>query len=258
MSKFLVFVLLAIFSHFFVQVPFFALLLLTVICYLVFFLVSPKKAVLIFLFFLISQGVLTYFTRMPIVANLDELGIFCITFLLLARKLYKREKILTGGIEIPLLFLTILGFLSNIINRIVPWPVAVGGYILFIKGFLLFYILLNLGINTEDLKKFKPMFYLLGVFTFLYGVLGLIWPKFFLIPLGIMPDTRFGFPTMQSFMGHPGAFAALMGILYCFSFTDALYKKRPIYILLTLIFFLAVILSFRRTTLAGIILASFV
>jgi hypothetical protein len=70
-------------------------------------------------------------------------------------------------------------------------------------------------------------------------------------------DKRYGLTSAQSVMGHPGAFAAFMAILACYSTAEGLIKRDKKSLLITAIFVVAMILSLRRTSLLGYLIAVF-
>ncbi|MBN1587100.1 MAG: hypothetical protein JW937_06700 [Candidatus Omnitrophica bacterium] len=240
----------------FVQVPVLAILFLGTIAFCAVFWVFPKSSVFFFLIFMLFQGPIAYFAKAGVVYNLEELGIVLMAVLVAVKKLVLRKPFYRSGVDLPLLSLVLIGTVSSFVYRIVPPVVAFGGLVLFLKGFLLFYIFLNLDLEEDDIRKFKTWFYMLGIFTVLYGVLAGIWPGIFLAAVGSVPYTRFGMPALQAYLGHPGSFSALMGVLFCFAFADRLSRKSPKSTLLVVIFLAGIILSLRRTTFLGVLCGS--
>lgn len=211
----------------------------------------------LFFIFLLLQQNLAYLTKIGIIVNLDELIIILLLLMLLLKKIILKRNFCKSKIALALFLLIIFGLVSTFMHRLVPFPIALGGLLLFLKGFILFYIFLNSDLNQFELNKFRKMFYIVGIITLCYAVLGVIWPHFFLESIGVTYQARFGIPALQSFLGHPGAFAALMGICFCFSFAEALIRKKSIYILMSVIFLISIIFSMRRTTLLGVLIAFF-
>lgn len=241
-------------SLFFLQSPTLAIILICFISFCALFWFFPKVSLFFFFLFLIFQGVIAYLTKAGIIYNFDELGVLCMAVLLILRKLITKQPFYISNIDIPLVFLISIGLISSIVFKIVPFSIALGGLLLFLKGFIIFYIFMSVEIDVTDIKRFSSLLYIIGIFTLIYGVLGLIWPGFFLAKIGVSFSGRFGIPALQSFLGHPGGFSAFMGILFCFSFAGALIKNKLRYYILPSLFFLGIIFSLRRTTLTGVFL----
>lgn len=246
---------LILFTLFFIQIPIVGALLLFLLLFSVVFWVFPKQTLLGFFLFMLFQGTLAQLTRLGVVFNLDELGIIAMVGLVLIRKIVLQKNFFRSPIDIPLFILVIIGSLSSIMHNIVPWPVAAGGLFLFLKGFFLYYIVANVELQLEDVEMFKKWLYGLGLLTLIHGVLGVFWPRIFLIPIGVSPSGRFGLPSLQSYLGHSGGFSALMGILFCSALIDNVTKKQWRYGFLAVLFFTGIIFALRRTTLVGVILA---
>lgn len=242
-------------SYTFLQLPVLASVLLALFLFVYIFIFFPKTSLLIFLFFLIFQNVITFLTKIGVVFSLDELIILNIFVLLLVKKIILKEPFILEKIFIPVFFLIGFGLVSTVVYKLVPFGVALGGMLLFLKGFILYLIILNIRITEQNIQMLARILAVLGIVAVGYGILGIVYPGIFLNSLGIEVQKRYGFPAMQSFLGHPGSFAALIGILFCFSYSKALLKQSKRQMLLSIIYIIAIIFSFRRTTLVGVLLA---
>lgn len=239
----------------FIQVPLITFVFLGVIAFSMAFWIYPKQTLFGFWVFLLFQPVITIGIQSGIIFFLDEMGLVAMASLLTAKRLITRKPFYWSGIFIPLVLLVLLGGISSIVHQVVPGIISAFGLLLFLKGFLLYYIFLNLDVELSDVLWFKKALYGIGIFTFVYGILAMIWPGIFLWILKTPPDWRFGFPSMQSYLGHPGAFSALMGILLCFAITDRWMHKKFRYTVLIFLFLAGTVLSLRRTSLTGVVLA---
>ena len=255
---FMALLFLALSTLLFIYAPIFFGLLFLVLVFCAIFWAYPKGTLLFFLIFMLLQGPIAQLTRLGIIFNLEELGILAMAFLVFAKRLVLRKPFYPMAIGKPLFMLLLIGAVSSIIYHIVPGIVAFGGAFLFLKGFMLYYIFLNVDITFEDVQKFKRWFYGIGILTVMYAILGIVSWDIFLKPIGIRPSERFGIPALQSYLGHPGTFSALMGVLICFVVVDILIRKKMRHNLLFILFLTATIFSFRRTTLLGVIIACIV
>jgi hypothetical protein len=195
--------------------------------------------------------------RLKIIQNLDEAAIIVLFTLMVIRRLARKEKFFGSPIDMPVIALILLGFASSITNRIVSFQTTIGGAVLFVKGFLLFYIFAYSDFKEKHLKYYMKGFLIVGFIVMLYGVLAVIWPNAFLVKLGYLPNTTsFGFAAMQSVFGHPGAFGAFMAILGCYSMAAFLVTGKRKYAILIAVFMVGIIFSFRRTSLFGFVLVT--
>jgi hypothetical protein len=232
----------------------FLLLICTII--VVLFILKPQFLLFLFGYFLLFQPMIVGITRLNIVQNLDEAMIFILFTTMCVKKIIKKETFVKTPIDIPLLSVVLIGLLSTVTNQVVSVPVSLGGLLLFVKGFVIFYIFTNTNFNTQHLRLFLIGFLAVGLFLGVYGILAVFFSKALLLSLGfIIPTSRFGFIPMQSLFGHPGAFSAFMAIIACFSISAVLIRNKKRFIFLTIFSVICVILSLRRTSLAGVVIA---
>lgn len=124
------------FSLIFVYSPIFAIMLLGLTLFCVFFWFFPKISLFFFLLFMLLQGVIVHLTKLGIINSLDELGILSIAFLLIVKKLILRRPFYKSTIALPLILVVTIGLISTTVYKIVPYAIAWGGVLLFLKGLL--------------------------------------------------------------------------------------------------------------------------
>lgn len=194
--------------------------------------------------------------HIPYLQQFDEFLLLMSLVIIFLRKLIAKEAITRTPIDWIFFSLLAIGVISSAIHHIVPISVALGGLLLFCKGFIFFYVFANIPMRAQDLNILMKTFLILGIAVAMYGILGAIAPGLFLLPLGItMKNSYFSIPALQSFLGHPGAFAAFMAVLGAFTFSQYWITGEKRFLLLNVFFVVCMILSFRRTSVAGYFLA---
>lgn len=222
----------------------------------VFYWVRPQYVLFFVGCFFILQSSIVQLTRSPVVARLDELVILFLFLLTVMKSAVEKRPLSRTPIDLPLFGLIVIGTMGSVVYQIVSTPITLGGLLLFTKGFLIFYIFANTDFNEDHLRFYKKGFLIVGLLICVHGLLGAISPDIFLHPLGIIQqDRRFGLNSAQSVMGHPGAFSAFMAILACYSTAEGLMKGDRKALFLTALFVIAMILSLRRTSLLGFMIA---
>lgn len=226
------------------------------ICWLIWVgFLNPTRLMLIVGVLLVFQPFLGFF-RIPYLGQFDEFLLLLSLLCVFSRSLIDRRRMINTPVNLWVVLLLMVGFLSSIVNRFVPLSIALGGALLFCKGFLFFYIFANVPLQTRDINSITKTFLIVGLITAIYGILGAIAPSLFLSPLGIVNQSSyFTMPALQSFLGHPGAFAALMAILGAFTFSRYWITGQKKFLLLNIFFVICMILSFRRTSVTGYFLS---
>ena len=213
--------------------------------------------------FLLFQDLIAYNFRnkTPIVGKgikyTDEIVILLCLVLLAIKKLSRREKLITtGSIELPLLLFIVVGLLSSIINK-VPSFIALTQLYLILKGFALFYIIINLGITKEGANSYVRFFGVVALIIFALGIVDFISPSWFRTLLGNRTyiQLRGGLPSVQSIFIHPGQFGWFMAFAALYAFAFYLIYGRFHFLMIGGLFSLGYILSFRRKPIGGIAIA---
>ena len=233
-----------------------ACLLLSLIVSVFFFILRPQLTLFFFGCFLLFQHIIIEITKAGVIRNIDEVIILFFFLVMIFRKILKKELFHMIPVDMPLFGVIVIGSISSIMSGKVSMFVASSGLLLLVKGFLLFYIFANTSFREKDISFFMRTFLVIGLFIALCGLLGFLSPYAFGSILGINPEhKRFGFIAAQSLLRHPGAFAALMAILACYSISAHLINGHKKFLYISIFFIICIIFSFRRTSLFGIILA---
>ena len=198
------------------------------------------------------------FLKLPFLGYFDEFLLLIALVVFLFRKFLDRKPLIRTPIDMCFGGLLVIGMISSIIHQIVPWSVTLGGALLFCKGFLFFYIFSNVTMRQKDIDSMMRIFVALGLAVAGYGILGAFFPGIFLPPLGIPSRQSYFIPSLQSFLGHPGAFAAFMAILASFTFARYWITGQKKALFLNIFFVICMILSFRRTSVMGYFLATLI
>lgn len=196
------------------------------------------------------------FLPLPFIGQIDEFLLLFSFLWIFLRNIIKRNRFVRTPIDFFVIGLFLLGIISSLIHRIVPISIALGGALLFFKGFMFFYIFVNTPMEEKDIVLFFKTFLFIGIVIAVYSLLGAFYPEIFLMPLGITNHASyFSMPALQSFLGHPGAFSAFMAILSAFTFAHYWVTGNRKTLFLNMFFVSCMILSFRRTSFAGYLLA---
>lgn len=189
-----------------------------------------------------------------LVKYVDEFFILLFFFVFLFKMLMRRSSFVKTNIEIPILGFIGIGLLSSIASQ-VPLFIVSSQLFLFIKGFLLFFILANLPISKVQLKRYVKVFLSVAIFIFCLGLVDLIAPMWFRSITGnvMYVDWRSGIPSIKSLFIHPGAFGWFMSFvgLYAFAFFLTFGKLR--YLIIGLLFSFGSFLSMRRKAIGGLL-----
>jgi len=187
------------------------------------------------------------------VGYLDEIIIIWLFILFLFRQSLSRSTFARTGLAIPLIGFSLAGILSSLIGHVPVWIAGIQ-LLLYLKGFLFFYIILHLPSSPRILQSYIRFFACVGIIVLGLGIVDLINPYWFRAITGneINVGLRFGLPSTKSIFTHPGDFGWFMAFLTLYAFSYYMIFNRSIYLALGLIFSLGSFLSMRRRNLAGI------
>jgi len=238
--------------------PSYTLIILIGSTILVFTVLSPKEGFLVTGIFLILQNAVTNNmdvfgapeTITNIVKRADEvIWVFFLVFLLLNNyrgKTWKFKKSLPDKFAITLAF---VGLMSAFINgNSLFWTLP--AIFLTLKGYLLFWIAMNMSIDKQKLIIFfKTLIVILLIIAFI-GFLQYIGIKIFTVK-----DTeRLGVRVVNSIFAHHGTFGSLMAVGIALSIGLKLGTKKNTWLITSIIFSLGLIISSVRRSLIGLIL----
>lgn len=220
--------------------------------------ICPHKLLILFGIFLLVQNLIVAFLRIGLIQYFDEAFIILFFVFTIFRKIIKKERFITSPIDKPLIFLIILGGISSLVQGSTSIFVATVGLLLLIKGLLLFYIFANIDYDEKKLRSFLRVFLFVALFISVTGILGFIDPNGIGKILNVNPEyERLGFIPAQSFLGHPGGFATIIAIFSCFVMAHYLVTSRAKSLFLSLFLLVCLLLSLRRTSVFGLLLAIF-
>ncbi len=230
-------------------------LLVTAYCYLHF----PHRFIMAFGVFILCQKLLKLNAGRinplygTMVGYVDEVVVLWLFILFLFRQSLSRSTFARTGLGIPLLGFALAGILSSLIGHIPAWIVGVQ-LLLYLKGFIFFYIVLHLSNNPRILRTYIRFFAGVGIIILTLGIIDLVNPYWFRAVIGneINVGLRFGLPSTKSIFTHPGDFGWFMAFLTLYGFSYYMIFNRNIYLVFGLIFSLGSFLSMRRRNLAGI------
>lgn len=168
--------------------------------------------------------------------------------------LTKGQRPQKTGIEWLLSLFLLVGIISSVTAQ-VPLFIAASQFLLYIKGFLFFYILSSIPANNLMLRKYVRSFAYVALLFLVLGFVDIVAPSWFRSVTGNVDyiSYRMGIPSVISLFVHPGVFGWFMCFiaLYCFAFFIVFGKGS--YLLTGLAFSLGCFLSMRAKSLGGLV-----
>ncbi len=184
----------------------------------------------------------------------DEVFPILIFGLIFLSRIVQKRKLIKTNIDLPLCFFLLFGIISSISNQ-VPLLINASQLLLYIKGFILFYIFSNLSINKRILRKYLHAFFWVALVIFLLGCVDFIAPQQFRTITGNLTYIEYynKIPTVKSIFTHPAVFGWFMSFaaLYCFAFF-MIFKKKS-YLLAGIAFFLGCFLAMKAKAIIGLV-----
>ena len=158
------------------------------------------------------------------------------------------------GIEWLLSLFLLVGIISSIAAQ-VPLFIAASQFLLYVKGFLFFYILASIPANNLTLRKYVRSFAYVALLFLVLGFVDIVAPSWFRSVTGNVDyiSYRMGIPSVISLFLHPGVFGWFMCFvaLYCFAFFIVFGKGS--YLFTGLVFSLGSFFSMRAKPLGGLV-----
>jgi hypothetical protein len=200
--------------------------------------------IMLFGIFLLLQDLLAEnFKYIPIIFRvikyIDEGGSFFLFLLLFSNHIYKKMSVKRSIIDIPLILFFLMGLISSVVKR-VPNVVYISQFIIDLKPFLFFYVFLYLPIHKRFLVQYFRVFFWVGFIIFLFGLIDLVAPYQFRVLTGnnTFIEMKYGIPSVKSFFYHPAIFGWFMNFLSLYCFALFIVKKRNMFLILGIMFFL--------------------
>lgn len=185
--------------------------------------------------------------------HLDELLISIFFIITVFRGLSRKQQFFKTHIEIPLLGFILVAIIGSLIAKVPPGIAAIQLF-LYLKGFLLLFIMLNLPVDRRVVRRYAVFFIGAGFVVLGLGMVDLIAPEWFRSATGNDPfiEIRYGIPSVKSIFVHPGTFGWFAALLSLYSFGFYMVYGHRRYLWLGLIFSGGSFLSMRRRNLIGI------
>lgn len=239
--------------------PYYTLIFLVGSIILVFAALSPKEGFLITGIFLILQNAVTnnmeYLgapeTITNIVKRTDEvIWVFFLVLLLLNNFKGESWKFKKTSLDKFAIIIVFIGLISTFINsNSLLWSLP--AIFLTLKGYLLFWIALNMSIDKQKLIIFYKSLIAIMLLIAFIGFL-----QYIRIPiLTFREPERLGVRVVDSIFAHHGTFGSLMALGIALSIGLKLGTKKNGWLIASFIFSFGLIISTVRRSLVGILLA---
>lgn len=191
-----------------------------------------------------------------LVRSVDEVIIVLLALPLIISWVVGKLSLTRLPIYLPVAGVVVIGGISSIYNR-VPIPVWLVGMFLTVKGFLLLYIIANMYIDIEQIKKLTSIFAILGLIILSLGFIDLFFTSEFRGMLNMTGTEmiRARFPSVQSILMHPGVFGWFMAFMAAYAFAFFIVYQSPRSVTLACLFTIGAFLSMRRKPLIGLFVA---
>lgn len=221
---------------------------------------NPHDLLIFFGVFLLLQGLIAKnLEQWPLlfqsVKYADE-GITLLAFLffIVIPWLTKGQRPLKTGIEWLLSLFLLVGIISSIAAR-VPLFIAASQFLLYVKGFLFFYILASIPANNLTLRKYVRSFAYVALLFLFFGFVDLVAPSWLRSVTGNVDyiSYRMGIPSVISLFVHPGVFGWFMCFIALYWFAFFIVFGKGSYLFTGLAFSLGCFLSMRAKPLGGLV-----
>ncbi len=189
----------------------------------------------------------------PYFKFIDELLVLLFFFLILGGVCARKKTFYRTRLEIPILAFVLVSVVGSLFARVPP-ATALIQLFLYLKGFLLFFAVLQLPVDRKTIRGYGRFFTALGLLVLLGGLIDFLFPHEFRALLGQDPliEQRYGLVTVKSVFTHPGIFGWFCAFLSLYFFAYYMTFNRARYLLLGLVFSLGSFFSMRRRNLVGI------
>lgn len=169
------------------------------------------------------------------------------------------KKMVGKSVAITLLGIFILGLISSLINE-VPAAIVLQGAFLMTKGFLYLFIFANIHFSEQDIKKYIKVFKISAIIVLIFAVIDLLMPALFrsLIHTTGRIEYRFGVASVKSLFNTPIVYGWFMVFASMYALTKFKVDGGKKYLLFTMVFIFASLLSFRfKTTISILVIFLF-
>jgi hypothetical protein len=214
--------------------------------------------IIIYGLFLIVQDLITvnlesFPVLFRILKSADEAASIILFSLLFLYHLYLHWSIKKSEIDLILICLVLIALGSSFIQG-TPLNILGSQFLLYIKGFLFFYVFIYLPVTIRIMKTYRRIFFWAGIVLFFLGMIDLAAPAQFRSFIGTSPfvEYRYNIPSIKSLFSHPAIFGWFMNFLALYCFASFIVFKKGTYLVLGLIFFSGSFLSMRLKAIIGL------
>ncbi|RPJ07333.1 MAG: hypothetical protein EHM28_07525 [Spirochaetaceae bacterium] len=188
-----------------------------------------------------------------IVKYTDEAIPLFLFILLVLSRIVQRRNIYRTPVDIPLIVFLLLAIVSSIVHQVGAF-IIVSQFVIYIKGFMVFYLFYNLPLSRQMFHSYVKIFFVVGMIFLAFGFIDLLFPAAFRRLTGndMFVEYRFSIPSIKSLFIHPGVFAWFMSFLALFCFAFAMIRMKSFYLLAGLLFFMGCFFSMRARSLIGL------
>ncbi len=153
--------------------------------------------------------------------------------------------------ELAVVALVLAAVGSSLANG-VPAATLLPGLVLLGKGIAVFYIALALDVRGDDVRWCARLILAVGLVVLAFGAVELVAPSALTL-IGMAPSqARAGLPALKSIFYHPQLFGWFCAFIALYLFAHHVVLRRPVFLILGLLFSVATILSARRKAIFGL------
>lgn len=175
-------------------------------------------------------------------------------FLIVIPWFIKGQRPSKTGIEWLLSLFLLIGIISSIAAQ-VPLFIAASQFLLYVKGFLFFYILSSIPANNLTLRKHIRSFAYVALLFLVLGFVDIVAPYWFRSVTGNVDyiDYQMGIPSVKSLFVHPGVFGWFMAFIALYFFAFFIVFGKGSYLFTSFAFALGSFFSMRAKPLGGLV-----
>ncbi len=202
---------------------------------------------------LIAENLANAKTVYQVVKYVDE-ALYAFLFLVILTMRLSRGKLLKP-VNIDFILFAFLSIaIASSIAANVPLEVSASQLILYLKGFFLFYVIVQSGITIGLVGNYVTFFFWAGILFLFFGVIDFFIPLQFRAAIGHTPgiEYRNGLPTVKSLFFHPVYYSWFMNFIALFCFAFFLNSRRVMYAAVGFLFVLGSLSAQRVKAIVGL------
>lgn len=202
---------------------------------------------------LIAENLANAKTVYQVVKYVDE-ALYAFLFIIILTIRLSRGKLLKPVNIDFILFAFLSVSVASSIAANVPLVVFASQLILYMKGFFLFYVIVQTGITIGLVRNYVTFFFWAGMLFLFFGIIDFFIPLQFRAAIGHMPgiEYRNGLPTVKSLSYHPVYYSWFMNFIALFCFAFFLNSRRVAYAAVGFLFVLGSLSAQRVKAIVGL------